>query len=96
MHPGRLRTWLWQLSYSVLGLAFFVGLLLSIASWSTRPFYFWLSIFIGSLMLLAILSRFLNTPQPPSACPHCGYDQSGLPPNTPCPECGRAEANRTQ
>jgi len=25
----------------------------------------------------------------PNSCPHCRYDLSGLPPNSPCPECGQ-------
>lgn len=51
------RIWLWQLSYAVLGLGFLIGLFLSIASWGTNLFYLWATISLGSILLLALLSR---------------------------------------
>ena len=29
---------------------------------------------------------------PPPCCPSCHYDRTGLPNNTPCPECGTSQA----
>ncbi len=90
------RRWLWQLSYALLGLAFFVGLFLSFAAWSTHPFYIWAAVSLGSLTLLFILNRVLNPPRQPNTCPRCAYDHSGLPPGAPCPECGHARADSTE
>lgn len=54
------RTWLWQLSYALLGLGFLIGMFLSIASWGTNAFYFWAVISLGSILLLALLGRRLR------------------------------------
>ena len=54
------RIWLWQLSYAILGLGFLAGLFLSIASWGTSTFYLWVSISLGSIVLLALLGRRLR------------------------------------
>jgi hypothetical protein len=89
MQPGPRQTWLWQLSYALLGLGFFVGMFLSVASWGTGLFYLWSSISLGSIILLAFLDRVFHPRRRPGACPRCGYDRSGLPPGLPCPECGK-------
>jgi len=31
----------------------------------------------------------------PNSCPHCHYDLTGLPIDSPCPECGRAQPRPT-
>ncbi len=60
------RTWLWQLSYALLGFAFLVSLFIAIMGWSTPTFWLCLSIAAASIVLLAVLSRVLNAPRPPS------------------------------
>lgn len=33
--------------------------------------------------------RLATSRTPPGRCPRCGYSTHNLPPNSPCPECGR-------
>jgi hypothetical protein len=54
------RTWLWQLSYALLGLGFLIGLFLSLAAWGTGLFYLWATISVGSIVLLSLLGRLLR------------------------------------
>jgi hypothetical protein len=41
---------------------------------------------------LAALSFVTHRRSPRNACRHCRYDLRGLPPTTPCPECGAPPA----
>jgi len=82
------KTWIWQLAYAILGLAFFLGVFLSIISWMTRQFWWWSLLAAGSIVVLGALNRVLHPRRPAHACPECGYDQSGLPSGGTCPECG--------
>ncbi len=41
---------------------------------------------------LGFASRLLHRRNPPSLCPACSYDRSGLPPSATCPECGQTAA----
>lgn len=52
-----------------------------------------LTAFLAGLLLSAGLlaaSRLGRAPRPHYACRGCGYDRRGLPPQAPCPECGRS------
>lgn len=43
-------------------------------------------------LALGLTSRLLRRRPPPSLCPACAYDRSGLPPSATCPECGQTAA----
>jgi hypothetical protein len=89
MSSIRLRIWLWQLSYALFGLSFFVGLFLAIASWNLGGSFKWIALALGSILLLVVLNRRLNSPRIRSnACSRCGHDITGIPAGAPCPECG--------
>lgn len=46
------------------------------------------------LVFAAALTAFAWWPPGPrdGCCPSCSYSRAGLPPSTPCPECGRGPA----
>lgn len=60
MRPTPLRTWLWQLSYAAFGLCFFIGLILSVFSWGTSTFFWWIGFAIASIVLLLVLNRVFH------------------------------------
>lgn len=43
-------------------------------------------------LALGAAARLLRRRNPPSLCPACSYDRSGLPPSATCPECGQTAA----
>lgn len=53
---------------------------------ATLPFW----IFVLAYPLCAVLAWGLRKRRAALGCPACGYSRSGLPPQAPCPECGRA------
>ena len=56
------------------------GFLLNTALYSTL----WLSLLLALTTLRRATRRHRNL------CPTCAYDLKGLPPHSPCPECGRS------
>lgn len=52
------------------------------------------SVLIGTLitgLIWALIELRARVFRPPGSCRQCGYDRTGLPPDTPCPECGSTE-----
>jgi len=50
----------------------------------------WLPFSLFSISGIISLWRAHSRPRP-GLCSHCHYPLTGLPPNSPCPECGRAQ-----
>jgi rubrerythrin len=44
---------------------------------------------LATLLIPGILLLYFPRPLKPNHCPHCRYNHEGLPPNSPCPECGK-------
>jgi hypothetical protein len=44
---------------------------------------------LATLLIPGILLLYFPRPLKPNHCPHCRYNREGLPPNSPCPECGK-------
>ncbi len=57
------------------------------STWHAYAFpLWWLAL---PLATLGALFTYRTRHRPPGLCKNCTYDLSGLPSNTPCPECGR-------
>jgi hypothetical protein len=46
-----------------------------------------------ALLVAPALRAYYRSKRPPTACPSCNYDLSGLPPGSPCPECAAKPPN---
>ena len=49
----------------------------------------WILLLLTTPLCLALWWPDLRRRIPPGHCPNCRYDLRGLPPNSPCPECGK-------
>ena len=63
MKPITGRTWLWQLSFAILGFAFFASIFIAIMAWGTPSFWTCIAVAAGSIVLLATLNRLINHPR---------------------------------
>ncbi len=60
MRSSSLQSWVWQLSYAILGFAFLVSLFLGVMSWGTPEFWVCVGVAAGSIVLLGVLGWALR------------------------------------
>lgn len=71
------------------------GQYLTLITFSPRTLAVLMAVFGFTLWLIDSAARHRRTVQSPPTCRRCGYDRTGLAPQTPCPECGHAPKPNT-